>query len=81
MQKMVARLIEENQSFQENITQLEEELDQVDGMHDLQLQTGWPRVRAFIMLSQLPMETITLMDSKSYTISLTMQITPAKIDY
>ena len=30
MQKMVARLIEENQSFQENITQLEEELDQVD---------------------------------------------------
>ena len=30
MQKMVPRLIEENQSFQENITQLEEELDQVD---------------------------------------------------
>ena len=29
---MVARLIEVNQSLQENITQLEEELDQVDGM-------------------------------------------------
>ena len=37
---MVARLIEENQSLQENITQLEEELDQVDGMTYNEKQDG-----------------------------------------
>ena len=37
---MVARLTEENQSLQENITQLEEEVGQVDGMTYNEKQDG-----------------------------------------